>query len=83
MSHRPSDLFLVGRVAPGDRRLLAPHGAPAPIPGPWELRGVFASQAPPPEAARSAASRSEALPSSSARSASATPSPSDSTRPPT
>jgi hypothetical protein len=37
------DLFVVGRISKGERRLLFPHStARAPFPGPWELRAVFA-----------------------------------------
>lgn len=37
-------VFAVGRLAKGDRRLLVLEtpAAPAPIRGPWELRAVFA-----------------------------------------
>jgi hypothetical protein len=36
-------LFVVGRISKGERRLVfASAVAPAPFPGPWELRAVFA-----------------------------------------
>lgn len=35
-------LFVVGRIAKGERRLIfVSTPAPAPFPGPWELRAVF------------------------------------------
>ena len=35
-------LFVVGRISKGERRLLFVRAtAPAPFPGPWELRAVF------------------------------------------
>ena len=37
-------VFVVGRISKGERRLVfAPAVAPAPFPGPWELRAVFAN----------------------------------------
>ena len=36
-------LFLVGRIVKGERRLVfVRRPPPAPIPGPWELRALFA-----------------------------------------
>lgn len=35
--------FVVGRIAPGGRKVIEMQtSAPAPIPGPWELRAVVA-----------------------------------------
>jgi hypothetical protein len=37
-------LFLVGRIARGERRVVfVKKPAPAPFPGPWELRALVAS----------------------------------------
>jgi hypothetical protein len=37
-------LFVVGRIVKGERRLVfVRKPAPAPFPGPWDLRAVFVS----------------------------------------
>ena len=37
------DLFVIGRISKGEKRLMFPHSAAkAPFPGPWEVRAVFA-----------------------------------------
>ncbi|MDQ3555309.1 MAG: hypothetical protein M3409_00825 [Gemmatimonadota bacterium] len=45
MNSRDSLPFVVGRFAKDGRRLLVLRpGAPPPIPGPWELCGVFSGE---------------------------------------
>ncbi len=42
MSATVSTPFVVGRIAKdGSRMIVLERAAPAPIPGPWDLRAVF------------------------------------------
>ena len=42
MSTSTHALFMVGRISKGERRILfVGEPAPAPFPGPWELRAIF------------------------------------------
>jgi hypothetical protein len=44
MNNAGTTLFVVGRIAKDGRRMLVLNPAtPAPIPGPWDLRAVFAA----------------------------------------
>ncbi|CAN5673112.1 hypothetical protein BH23GEM6_BH23GEM6_10230 [soil metagenome] len=44
MSGNKHSIFVVGRMVKGESRLVfVKNPAPAPFPGPWELRAVFAN----------------------------------------